>query len=84
MNRFDETRYRFTRPIGERFKVTVHHPYMPDTRITLEVVEDQTGTCRECWCRFQCLNRPDIKQVVGLCGARLRTDRKQVIFKKVD
>jgi hypothetical protein len=73
-----------TRPIGERFRKTVYNPYMPNTIITLEVVEDPTGTCRECWCRHQCMNRPDIKQVVGLCSKTSRTDGKSVIFRKVD
>lgn len=73
-----------TRPIGERFRKTVHNPYMPDTIITLEVVEDPTGSCKECWCKRQCMNRPDIKQVVGLCSARARNDHKSVIFRKVD
>lgn len=71
-----------TRPIGERFKITNHQPYMSDTVAEVEVTESD-GTCHGCFCKGRCIGDRRLKSYVGLCGDALRDDGKSVIFKKV-
>ena len=70
-----------TRPIGDRFKITNHHPNMPDTVVVVEVTESD-GTCDGCFCKGRCILDRRLKSCVGLCGDALRDDGKSVIFKK--
>ena len=72
-----------TRPIGERFKLTEYHPGLPETIVILEVVENLTGSCKDCHIRRACMNRPSNKEYVGNCSKTTREDGKSVVFKKV-
>lgn len=75
-----------TRPIGDTFRLTEYHPGLPETITTitiLEVVENKSMVCKDCYLRRKCMNQPRLKSVVGLCSKMLRKDGKSVVFKKL-
>lgn len=72
-----------TRPIGDVFTLTVHHPYMASTPIKLEVRESN-GNCIGCYLKGWCMNNQNPKEVTGLCSKTFRSDGKSVVFAKVE
>lgn len=72
-----------TRPIGDTFRLTEYHPGLPETITILEVVENNSMVCKDCYLRRKCMNSPSNKEYVGNCSKTTREDGKSVVFKKV-
>lgn len=71
-----------TRPIGDVFTLTEHHPHMEDTHTRLEVREGD-GNCTGCYLKGWCMNNQNPKEQTGLCSKTFRSDGKNVIFAKI-
>lgn len=71
------------RPIGDRFRLTEYHPGLPETIVILEVVENNSMVCKDCYLRRKCMNQPRMKETAGFCSKDFREDKTNVIFKKV-
>lgn len=72
-----------TRPIGDTFRITEYHPGLPETITILEVVENNSMVCKDCYLRRMCMNQPRFKQTAGYCSKDFREDGKNVVFKKL-
>lgn len=71
------------REIGDTFRITEFHPGLPETITILEVVENNSMVCKDCYLRRMCMSQPRFKEIAGYCSKDFREDGKSVIFKKV-
>jgi hypothetical protein len=71
------------REIGDTFRITEFQPGLPEKITILEVVENNSMVCKDCYLRSMCMNQPRFKETAGYCSKDFRDDGKNVIFKKV-
>ena len=71
------------REIGDTFRITEFQPGLPEKITILEVVENNSMICKDCYLRRMCMNQPRFKEIAGYCSKDFREDGKNVIFKKV-
>lgn len=71
------------REIGDTFRITEFHPGLPETIAILEVVENNSMVCKDCYLRRKCMNQSRMKEIAGDCSKEFREDGKSVVFKKV-
>ena len=71
------------REIGDMFRITEFHPGLPETIAILEVVENNSMVCKDCYLRRKCMNQSRMKETEGFCSKDFREDGKSVVFKKV-
>jgi hypothetical protein len=71
------------REIGDTFRITEFQPGLPEKITILEVVENNSMVCEDCYLRRMCMNQPRFKETAGYCSKDFREDGKNVVFKKV-
>lgn len=71
------------REIGDTFRITEFQPGLPEIITILEVVENNSMVCKDCYLRGKCMNQPRMKETAGYCSKDFREDGKSVIFKKI-
>jgi len=71
------------REIGDTFRITEFQPGLPEKITILEVVENNSMVCKDCYLRGMCMNQPRFKEIAGYCSKDFREDGKNVVFKKI-
>lgn len=71
------------REIGDTFRITEFQPGLPEIITILEVVENNSMVCKDCYLRMMCMNQPRMKETAGYCSKDFREDGKNVVFKKI-
>lgn len=71
------------REIGDTFRITEFHPGLPETIAILEVVENNSMVCKDCYLRRKCRSQSRMKEIAGDCSKDFRKDGKSVVFKLI-
>lgn len=71
------------REIGNTFRITEFYSGLPEIIAILEVVENNSMICKDCYLRRKCMNHPRMKETAGFCSKDFREDGKNVVFKLI-